>query len=81
MFLDFLGQLRSAYLEREMTDTFQSVILAGVYDVKNLKHKIRSEEEHRYNSPWNIAAQFDLDMSFSAEDIAGMLEEYEKESI
>ena len=69
VFLDFLGQLRSAYLEREMTDTFQSVILAGVYDVKNLKHKIRSEEEHRYNSPWNIAAQFDLDMSFSAEDM------------
>lgn len=80
VFLDFLGQLRSAYLEREMTDTFQSVILAGVYDVKNLKHKIRSEEEHRYNSPWNIAAQFDLDMSFSVEDIAGMLEEYEKEN-
>lgn len=36
--------------------TFHSVILAGVYDIKNLKLKIRPEEEHKYNSPWNIAA-------------------------
>ena len=77
VFLDFLGQLRSCYLDREMTATFQSVILAGVYDIKNLKHKIRSEEDHQYNSPWNIAADFNLDMSFSVQDITGMLQEYE----
>ena len=29
------------------------------------------------NSPWNIAADFDVDMSFSAEQIAAMLWEYE----
>ena len=39
--------------------------------------KIRPEEEHKYNSPWNVAAEFDLDMSFSIKDISGMLAEYE----
>ena len=29
------------------------------------------------NSPWNIASEFDVDMSFTAEDIAGMLRDYE----
>ncbi len=29
------------------------------------------------NSPWNIAAKFQVDMSFSVEEIAGMLKEYE----
>lgn len=31
-----------------------------MYDIKNLKLKIRPEEQHQYNSPWNIAAQFDV---------------------
>lgn len=57
--------------------TFQSVILAGVTDVKHLKSKIRSEEEHKVNSPWNIAADFDIDMSLSEAGIRGMLGEYE----
>ena len=69
--------MRDAYLDREDTPTFQSVILAGVYDIKNLKQKIRPNEEHRYNSPWNIAARFTVDMSFSADDISGMLCTYE----
>ena len=77
VFLDFLAQLRAYYIDRDMQPTFQSVILAGVYDVKNLRRKIRPEEAHRVNSPWNIAADFNIDMSFSAEDIAGMLREYE----
>ena len=47
------------------------------YDIKNLKLKIRPGGEHKYNSPWNIAADFSVDMSFSVEDIAGMLEAYE----
>lgn len=79
VFLDFLALLRDYFLDRDETDTFQSVILAGVYDIKNLKQRIRSAEEHRYNSPWNIAADFDIDMSFSKEDIAGMLSEYKTE--
>lgn len=78
-FLDFLGALRSKYLQRERRPTFQSVILAGVYDIKNLKLKIRQDEEHQYNSPWNIAAKFTVDMSFLAGDIEGMLKDYEKE--
>lgn len=38
VFLDFPAQLRSYYLERESagTVTFQSVILAGVYDIRNV---------------------------------------------
>lgn len=78
VFLDFLAQLRSYYLDRETKGiiTFQSVILAGVYDIKNLKRKIR-REEHQTNSPWNIAADFDVDMSLSKEGILGMLEDYE----
>lgn len=78
VFLDFLAQLRDSYLDREDTPAFQSVILAGVYDVKNLKQKIRPEDEHRYNSPWNIASKFTVDMSFSVQDIKGMILEYNK---
>jgi len=77
VFLDFLSQLRGYYLEREKISVFHSVILAGVYDIKNLKLKLRPEAGHQYNSPWNIAAKFKIDMSFSANQIAGMLEEYE----
>lgn len=77
VFLDFLGLLRDYYLGREERAAFQSVILAGVYDIKNLKQKIRPDKEHKYNSPWNISADFDVDLSFSAVDIAGMLAEYE----
>ncbi len=78
VFLDFLAQLRDSYLDREDTPTFQSVILASVYDIKNLKQKIRPDEEHRYNSPWNIAAKFTIDMSFSVLDIKGMIDEYDQ---
>ena len=81
VFLDFLAQLRNYYLDREKKKikTFQSVILAGVYDVKNLKRKIRPEEGRKFNSPWNIAADFKVSMSFTKYDIAGMLREYESD--
>ena len=81
VFLDFLAQLRNYYLEREAlgTITFQSVILAGVYDIRNLKRKLRSNDEHKLNSPWNIAAKFNVKMSFSKDDIEGMLMDYEKD--
>lgn len=75
----FLGILREMYLERRELPTFQSVILASVYDIKNLKLKIRPEEQHQYNSPWNIAADFNVDMNFSVQDIESMLRVYEKE--
>ncbi len=83
VFLDFLALLRGYYLQREEFPTFQSVILAGVYDIydindiRNLKQKVRPDSEHRHNSPWNIAAAFDVNMDLETEGIAGMLAEYE----
>lgn len=74
--ISLLSILRKLFLDRSNKATFQSVILAGVYDIKNLKLKIRPEEQHQYNSPWNIAVPFDVDMSLSTEGIAGMLAEY-----
>ena len=79
VFLDFLSQLRAGYIDRDVQPAFQSVILAGVYDVKNLRRKIRTEDEHKINSPWNIAADFKVEMSFSEKDIKRMLEDYESD--
>lgn len=79
IFLSFLGMLRDKYLKRRKQPAFQSVILAGVYDIKNLKLKMRPDSVHQYNSPWNIAADFNVDMSFHVEDIARMLGEYESD--
>ena len=81
IFLDFLGMLRNKYLDREKGRgvTFKSVILAGVYDIKNLKLKLRPDEERKYNSPWNIAVPFNIDMSLSEEGIEGMLKEYKND--
>jgi len=78
-FIQFLGMLRQKFLDRLNVPTFQSVILAGVYDIKNLKLKLRPDDEHQYNSPWNIAVPFDEDMSLHAEGIAGMLKDYQGE--
>ena len=77
--MDFLAQLREGYLSRERDGikTFRSVILAGVTDVRHLKGKLRPEDEHKINSPWNIASDFDLDMSLPEPGIKGMLDEYE----
>ena len=82
VFLDFLAQLRDNYIGRESDGlpAFRSVILAGVTDVKHLKSKIRDEDQHKVNSPWNIAADFDVDMSLSENGIADMLEEYERDN-
>lgn len=81
IFLSFLGLLREKYLKCQQGKdiTFQSVILAGVYDVKSLKLKIYPQEETKYNSPWNIAVDFSMDMSFNINDIKSMLSDYENE--
>lgn len=76
VFLDFLGMIRSKYLKRTTRPVFRSVIFAGVYDIKNLRQRIRKDEEYQYNSLWNIAADFCVDMSFTTSDIAGMLRAY-----
>ena len=82
VFLDLLAQLRQQYLDRGKNSSipaFQSVVLAGVTDVKHLKAKIRPEEASKTNSPWNIAADFKVRMTFDGADVAGMLEEYERD--
>jgi len=91
VFLKFLGVLRKKYLIRDKVKTFKSVILAGVHDIKSLKLLIHEQKvitadeakeiaSDRYNSPWNIAADFEVDMTFNKEEIATMLVEYEKEN-
>ena len=87
IFLHFLGMLRHKYLQRDDGEaTFQSVILAGVHDIKTLKAKIRptppdsgGELKGGYNSPWNIAIDFKVDLSFSALEIESMLQDYSRE--
>jgi len=79
IFLTFLGMLRDKYLKRKKQPAFQSVILASVCDIKNLKLKIRPDDAHQYNSPWNISCDFTVEMDFSVSDIAGMLEAYEQD--
>jgi hypothetical protein len=88
VFLRFLGMLRNKYLAHAAGKdvTFQSVVLAGVHDVKNLKLAIRGESDvlegggGRFNSPWNIAVKFKIDMSFSVPDIEAMLAEYREDN-
>jgi len=87
IFLRFLGMLRNLYLKRAggKANTFHSVILAGVHDIKNIKlklitaglHTLRDENEGEYNSPWNIASDFTVDMFFTPQEISTMLLEYE----
>jgi hypothetical protein len=89
VYIHFLGMLRDLYLARSEGEsfTFHSVILAGVYDIKNLKLKMINEGIYSpaadgnrlYNSPWNIAADFTVDMSFNPGEIATMLNEYEND--
>lgn len=82
-FIGFIGMLRDLYLRREekgMDYTFHSVVLAGVYDIKNLKLKLRPDAEKKYNSPWNIAADFNVDMTFHPEEISQMLQDYENDT-
>ena len=76
LFVSFLGMLRDKYLVRDDVKTLHSVVLAGVHDVKSLKIKLRPEAEKKFNSPWNIAVDFKIDMNFNPIEIASMLKEY-----
>jgi len=78
LFLHFLGMLRDKYLKAAEGEdmTFHSFILAGVHDVKTLKLKLRPDEKATYNSPWNIASDFKVDMSFNQAEISTMLNSY-----
>ena len=79
LFLNFLAMLRNKYLDRSRKRTFHSVVLAGLHDVKSLKLKLRPDEEAQYNSPWNIAIPYKVDMNLSAKSIKSMLEDYMQE--
>ena len=79
LFISFLAMLRNKYLERRSFKTFHSVILAGVHDVKSLKLKLRPDQEAKYNSPWNIATDFKVDMNLQVHEMIPMLEDYVQE--
>ena len=78
MFLNFLGMLRDKYLLRNDGEdfTFHSVILAGVHDIKTIKLKLRPNEAKTLNSPWNIATDLNIDLSFNAPQIETLLEDF-----
>lgn len=76
LFISFLAMLRNKYLERHTFKTFHAVILAGLHDVKSLKLKLRPEDEQKFNSPWNIASEFTVDMNLQPSETRPMLEEY-----
>ena len=76
LFVKFLALLRNKYLARDETKTFHSVVLAGLHDVKSLKLKLRPNEAHKYNSPWNIAAEFKVNMNLQPSEIKTMLDDY-----
>ncbi len=88
LFLDFLGMLRAKYLNRDIIPTFNSVILVGVHDIKTIRYSGSNQNSKNNNfddnlrkidSPWNIAADFEVDMSFNPVEISTMLIEYEKD--
>lgn len=78
VFMQFLGLLRNKYLAMNegQDKSFKSVILGGVHDIKNIKLQIRGEKDRVFNSPWNISADFKVDMSFSAREIETLLADY-----
>ena len=80
LFINFLAMLRNKYLAQEDTPTFHAVVLAGLHDIKTLKSKIRPEEEQKYNSPWNIASDYNVNMNLQVTEIVPMLEDYCSES-
>ena len=69
--------------------TFHSVILAGVYGISLPPTPSQRGGDSlplgegwggaSLNSPWNIAIDFDIDMSFSENEIETMLVDYENE--
>ncbi len=82
VFVSFLAMLRDKYLDagKNQDLTFHSVVLIGVHDVKALKLKLRSEDEKKINSPWNVAEDLDINFIFSAKEIEIMIADYAKEN-
>ena len=80
LFVRFLALLRNKYLLRDKIPTFHSVVLAGLHDVKSLKLKLRPNEEQKYNSPWNVATDYKVNMNLQPFEIKPMLEDYCQET-
>ena len=76
LFVKFLAMLRNKYLMQDDIPTFHAIVLAGLHDVKSLKLKLRPDEEQKYNSPWNIATDFKVDMNLHPSEIKPMLDDY-----
>jgi AAA-like domain len=76
LFVRFLALLRDKYLERDRNPTFHSVMLAGLHDVKTLKLKINPNSTGSYNSPWNIATDYKVDMNLFPHEVKPMLDDY-----
>ena len=76
LFVKFLAMLRNKYLMQDDIPTFHAIVLAGLHDVKTLKLKLRDDDAARYNSPWNIATDFKVDMNLHPSEIKPMLEDY-----
>ena len=55
---------------------FHSVILVSQKNITNLPSKI---EECKYNSPWNVATEYQLDITFNPQEISTMLVDYEND--
>lgn len=77
VFARFLDMLRDMHLhpQQHAVPTFQSVILAGISDVRQVT--LQSDDGLTMYSPWDFATDCPVDLSFSEEEIAGMLREYE----
>lgn len=80
LFISFLGMLRSKYLESSTFKTFHSVVLAGGHDIRSLKLQLRPDAEQKFNSPWNIAADFTVDLNLQPQEIVPMLVAYAQDN-
>jgi AAA-like domain len=76
LFVHFLAMLRAKYLMQDKEKTFHSVVLAGLHDIKTLKVKMRPEVMRSYNSPWNIAVAYRVNMNLLPHEIKPMLDDY-----
>ncbi len=80
LFISFLAMLRNKYLLQDDIKTFHSIVLAGLHDIKSLKIKLRPDDEQKFNSPWNIAADFKVDMNLYPDETKPMLDDYMAET-
>ncbi len=54
-------------------------MFAGGHDVKSIESKLRDAGGTKLNSPWNIAAAFNVDLSFNPAEIGAMRNDYARE--